>query len=67
MLIELTWADLKQAYEKRAEEVKHLNAIIQWSPYAEEEAAQLDAERKAGRVRGPLHVRPSPCCRPVLN
>lgn len=32
-----------------------LNAIIRVSPKARAEAAALDAERRAGRVRGPLH------------
>src|SRR4029077_8831445 len=32
-----------------------LNAMIALNPKALDEAAALDAERKAGRVRGPLH------------
>lgn len=32
-----------------------LNAVIRVNPRARAEAAVLDAERKAGRVRGPLH------------
>jgi Asp-tRNA(Asn)/Glu-tRNA(Gln) amidotransferase A subunit family amidase len=32
-----------------------LNAIIRLNPAARADAAVLDAERKAGRVRGPLH------------
>ncbi|MEZ5285030.1 MAG: amidase family protein [Vicinamibacterales bacterium] len=32
-----------------------LNAIITVNPHALEEADRLDAERAAGRVRGPLH------------
>ncbi|MBY0490245.1 MAG: amidase [Gemmatimonadaceae bacterium] len=32
-----------------------LNAIIRVNPKARAEAAALDAERKAGKVRGPLH------------
>jgi Asp-tRNA(Asn)/Glu-tRNA(Gln) amidotransferase A subunit family amidase len=32
-----------------------LNAIIRVNPRARAEAAALDAERKAGKVRGPLH------------
>jgi amidase len=32
-----------------------LNAVISINPRALEEAAALDAERRAGRVRGPLH------------
>src|SRR5437016_1781993 len=32
-----------------------LNAIIALNPKALDEAAALDAERRAGRVRGPLH------------
>ncbi len=32
-----------------------LNAYIETNPRARAEASQLDAERRAGRVRGPLH------------
>lgn len=32
-----------------------LNSILRHNPRARAEAARLDAERKAGRVRGPLH------------
>src|SRR5690349_3952501 len=32
-----------------------LNALIRLNPRARSEAAALDAERKAGKVRGPMH------------
>jgi amidase len=32
-----------------------LSAILEWNPDAESLAAELDLERKSGRVRGPLH------------
>ena len=32
-----------------------LNAIIRLNPHAREDAAAMDAERRAGKVRGPLH------------
>ncbi|MCF5920311.1 amidase family protein, partial [Xanthomonas perforans] len=32
-----------------------LNAVIELNPQAEADARALDAERKAGHVRGPLH------------
>ena len=32
-----------------------LNAVLARNPHAESEARQLDAERRAGRLRGPLH------------
>lgn len=32
-----------------------LNAVIELNPQAEADAAALDAERRAGQVRGPLH------------
>src|SRR4051812_42880178 len=32
-----------------------LNTIIRLNPAARKDAAALDAERKAGKVRGPLH------------
>ena len=40
------------AYDKQG---PALNAIIRVNPSARADAAALDAERKAGRVRGPLH------------
>ncbi|HEX7937789.1 MAG TPA: amidase family protein [Gemmatimonadaceae bacterium] len=40
------------AYDQKA---PALNAIIRLNPNARKDAAALDAERKAGHVRGPLH------------
>lgn len=40
------------AYEQAG---PRLNAIIRINPRAVQDAARLDAERQAGRVRGPLH------------
>lgn len=55
----LTAADLTSAYLARIAEIDRagptLNAIIELNPDAPSLARQLDAERKAGRVRGPLH------------
>jgi amidase len=51
--------DLVDAYIARINAYDHagpaLNAIIRLNPNARAEAAALDAERKAGKVRGPLH------------
>jgi Asp-tRNA(Asn)/Glu-tRNA(Gln) amidotransferase A subunit family amidase len=51
--------DLVDAYVARINAYDHagpaLNAIIRLNPSARAEAAVLDAERKAGKVRGPLH------------
>src|SRR5260370_733659 len=41
-----------QAYDKQGPAI---NAVITLNPHALEEARALDAERKAGKVRGPLH------------
>ena len=41
-----------EAYDQRG---PMLNAFISLNPKALDEAAALDAERKAGRTRGPLH------------
>ena len=41
-----------QAYDKQGPTI---NAVITLNPRALEEARALDAERKAGKVRGPLH------------
>lgn len=50
---------LTRAYLKRIAALDRagpkLNAIIELNPHALQEAAARDAERKAGRVRGPLH------------
>ena len=40
------------AYDQRG---PRLNAVIRLNPDARAQAAALDAERRAGRVRGPLH------------
>jgi amidase len=51
--------DLVDAYIARINAYDHagpaLNAVIRLNPNARAEAATLDAERKAGKVRGPLH------------
>ncbi|MDI9239046.1 amidase [Lysobacter sp. LF1] len=56
---ELTSHALTQAYLTRIASLDdagpHLNAVIQTNPDALKEADARDAERKAGRVRGPLH------------
>jgi amidase len=50
---------LAQAYLERIEQVDRggpgLNSVIELNPDALDEARALDAERKAGNVRGPLH------------
>jgi amidase len=55
----LTSAALTQAYLERIAEVDdggpRLSAVIELNPRAEDEARALDAERSAGKVRGPLH------------
>src|SRR5882762_3844374 len=55
----LTSAQLTAAYLQRIAEVDRtgpkLNAVIELNPDALAIAAQLDAERKAGHLRGPLH------------
>ncbi len=56
---ELTSAALTQAYLDRIAKVDDagptLNAVIETNPQAMAEATALDAERKAGKLRGPLH------------
>lgn len=56
---ELTSAALTQAYLDRIAKVDDagpmLNAVIELNPQAIAEATALDAERKAGKLRGPLH------------
>jgi Asp-tRNA(Asn)/Glu-tRNA(Gln) amidotransferase A subunit family amidase len=51
---------LVDAYLARIRAYDHagpaLNAIIRLNPRARDDAAAMDAERRAGRVRGPLHV-----------
>jgi amidase len=55
----VTSVDLVQAYLARIEaydqQGPRLNSIMGRNPRAAAEAAALDAERRAGRVRGPLH------------
>jgi amidase len=50
---------LTHAYLKRIAAVDRsgpmLNAVIELNPAAEDDAVRLDAERRAGTVRGPLH------------
>ena len=48
---------LTRAYLERiqAHDARTVNAVIELNPDAEAIAAQLDAERKAGKIRGPLH------------
>ncbi|GHA90598.1 amidase [Lysobacter bugurensis] len=56
---EVTSGQLTQAYLARIAAIDdagpRLNAVIEINPDALADAARLDAERKAGRVRGPLH------------
>jgi amidase len=55
----LTAVALARKYLQRIDEVDRrgpaLNSVIEVNPEAEAIAAALDAERKAGKVRGPLH------------
>ncbi len=59
---ELTSRDLTGAYLDRIAAIDKagpaINSVIEINPRALEEAAALDAERAAGRVRGPLHGLP---------
>jgi amidase len=57
---EYTALGLTRAYLERiqAHDVRTVNAVIELNPDAEAIAAALDAERKAGQVRGPLHGLP---------
>jgi amidase len=50
-----TSLQLVQAYEARIAAYAQFNSIRQLNPAAQATAAQLDAERREGRVRGPLH------------
>jgi amidase len=54
-----TARSLAEAYLKRIDELDKrgpaINSIIELNPDALDIARQLDAERKAGRVRGPMH------------
>jgi len=55
----LTSAALTRAYLDRIAKIDDagpkLDAVIELNPKAVDEAAALDAERKAGKVRGPMH------------
>ncbi len=57
---EYTALGLTRAYLERiqAHDARTVNAVIELNPDAEAIAAALDAERKAGQVRGPLHGLP---------
>ncbi len=59
---ELDSVTLTEAYLHRIAELDRngpsLRAVIELNPAARREAAQRDAERRAGRVRGPLHGMP---------
>ncbi len=53
---ELTSQQLTQMYLERIDSVdKKINAIIETNPDALLAASDLDGERRAGKVRGPLH------------
>lgn len=56
---ELTSLALTQAYLERIDSLDRngprVNSVIQVNPEAEAQAEALDAERRAGSVRGPLH------------
>lgn len=56
---ELTSHALTQAYLDRIAKIDKsgpaLNSVIELNPEALKEADSLDAERKAGKIRGPLH------------
>jgi amidase len=56
---ELTALGLLESYLERIEQIdRHgpaLNAVIELNPDAPGIAEALDQERKAGRIRGPLH------------
>src|SRR5689334_16946155 len=55
----LTSADLTRAYLDRIAKIDDagptLNSVIEINPNAAADAAALDAERKSGKVRGPMH------------
>jgi amidase len=56
---ELTARRLAELYAERIEEVDkngpYINSVIELNPDALEIADTLDAERRAGKIRGPLH------------
>lgn len=55
----VTSEQLVRAYLDRIEQIDRagpkLNAVLALNPHAVADARRLDAERRAGRVRGPLH------------
>jgi Asp-tRNA(Asn)/Glu-tRNA(Gln) amidotransferase A subunit family amidase len=55
----VTSVDLVDGYLARIKAYDHappaLNAMVRLNPRARADAAALDAERKAGKIRGPLH------------
>ena len=55
----VTAVELVKAYEARIAGIDrsgpHLNSVIALNPHAIDDAAALDAERKAKGPRGPLH------------
>ena len=55
----LTSRELTRAYLQRIRRIDHsgiqLNSVVEVNPDALEIAAELDRERRNGRVRGPLH------------
>src|SRR3954453_7719746 len=55
----VTSEQLVKAYLERIERIDRagpkLNAVIALNPHAVADARKLDAERRAGHVRGPLH------------
>ncbi len=54
-----TSASLVAMYRRRIEATQdRLHAVLEIDPDADEQAKQLDAERKAGKLRGPLHGLP---------
>lgn len=52
----LTSAQLLRCYVRRMRQVdEYISSVIEFNPDAEDIADALDAERRAGHVRGPLH------------
>ncbi|KAH7389959.1 amidase signature domain-containing protein [Pyrenochaeta sp. MPI-SDFR-AT-0127] len=52
----LTSVGLLKCYLRRVRQVdEYINSVIELNPDADDIAAALDAEREAGRLRGPLH------------
>src|SRR5258705_7016266 len=48
--VTITYLDRIEALDKRT-----VNAVLEWNPDVISIAAKLDEERKAGKIRGPLH------------